>query len=284
MQKFRLVGIGLALVGLIAVAGVILSSGAVSAQENVTYTVTIENLTSGQPMTPPVVIAHTAEVDFFGLGDAATMEVSQIAENGNNDPLVGLASGAPAVHDHGAAGGPVLPGESQTVTIEAPAGSYLSIVAMLICTNDGFTGVDSMRLPASGSTSVDANAYDAGSEQNTEDFADIVPPCQDIIGVSSDDAGTGMSNLDLAEGGVISAHAGIMGDNDLTVSDHGWTDPVARITVSAASEGLPASGTGFVDVVDSNDAGMWLIYLALTGAALVTLGGGLLVARRRITG
>ena len=43
------------------------------------------------------------------------------------------------------------------------------------------------------------NGYDAGTELNTEDFADIVPPCQGLIGVSSEDGGTGMSDPSLAE-------------------------------------------------------------------------------------
>ena len=56
---------------------------------------------------------------------------------------------------------------------------------MLICTNDGFTGVDGLRLPGAVGQTVVANtaAYDAGTEANTEDFGDIVPPCQAVIGV-----------------------------------------------------------------------------------------------------
>jgi hypothetical protein len=49
---------------------------------------------------------------------------------------------------------------------------------MLICTNDGFTGSDGLRLPSKlgQSAMYYMAAYDAGSEINTEDFADIVPP------------------------------------------------------------------------------------------------------------
>jgi hypothetical protein len=154
---------------------------------------------------------------------------------------------------------------------------------MLICTNDGFSGVDSLMLPGSGSTSVDTNAYDAGSEMNTEDFADIVPPCQGLIGVESDDEGTGMSNPDLAEGGVITVHAGIQGGDDLTVADHGWSDPVARITVTAGDSmmddtTLPAAGTG---PIDSGNSLTWIYFVAITGAALVVVGGASRLARNR---
>ncbi len=60
----------------------------------------------------------------------------------------------------------------------------ISWAAMLICTNDGFTGVDGLRLPNRIGQTVVAHtaAYDAGSEADTEDFGDIVPPCQGLIG------------------------------------------------------------------------------------------------------
>jgi hypothetical protein len=41
------------------------------------------------------------------------------------------------------------------------------------------------------SVTVETAGYDAGTELNTEDFADIVPPCQGWIRVSSSDPGTG---------------------------------------------------------------------------------------------
>lgn len=72
--------------------------------------------------------------------------------------------------------------------------------------------------------------YDAGTELNTEDFADIVPPCQALMGVSSGDAGSGTSNPALAENGVIHHHRGIQGGDDLDPDVHGWTDPVVMVT------------------------------------------------------
>ena len=277
MRKKSLLRIG-ALGAVIAVALGLAMAGSSSAQEMTTYNVTIENLTTGQPFTPPVVVAHTSAMDTFETGEAASAEIIAIAENGNNDPLVALVSGASAVHAYVAGDGPVMPGASATMSIQAPAGSYLSAVFMLICTNDGFSGLDSMMLPATGSVTVDANAYDAGSEQNTEDFADMVPPCQGLVGVSSDDEGTGMSNPALAEGGVVSMHAGIQGGTDLTVADHGWSGSVARITVDAGSTGLPASGTG---PIDSGSTSAWLLYAAIAGVALFGFGGVLRIARSR---
>ena len=278
-----------------------LGSATASAQE-ATYTVTIENLTDGQPLTPPVLVAHPASMDLFELGDAASSEIAQLAENGNGDLLVALANAAGATvvaHD-----APIMPGERATLSITAASGSYLSAAFMLICTNDGFSGLDSLMLPASGSTTVETNAYDAGSEQNTEDFADMVPPCQGLVGVMSDDEGTGMSNPALAEGGVITMHAGIQGGTDLTVADHGWSGPVARITVSVSDSmmddadsmmddammddadsmesgmdaGLPSAGTG---PVDSGSGLMWFYFAAIAGVALLVVGGATQFARGR---
>ena len=247
-------------------------------QANVTYTVTVQNLTSGQPFTPPVVVTHSNGLDVFESGSAASAEIQAIAENGNNDPLLALVGSSSAVYGSVSGTAPVLPGETATLSVQAPAGSYISAAMMLICTNDGFTGLDSVSLPASGSETIEANAYDAGTETNTEDFADIVPPCQGLIGVTSDDDGTGASDPTLAEGGVISAHAGIVGGTDLTTGDHGWTDPVARITVTAGSSGLPSSGG---PPLNGSDGIAWTLYLAIGGALLLAAAGAVLVANRR---
>jgi len=204
-----------------------------------TYDVTIENLTSqGQPFTPPLVVLHRGGMDLFTAGEPATFELKEIAENGNLDPMLG-AIGATRHVSSFAVGAtppvpPLEPGESVTVTVEAKPGSeFVSVVSMLICTNDGFTGIDAAHLPTRVDDEWEAytGAYDAGTEMNTEDFADLVPPCPMLTGVDTEDSGTGSSDPALVEGGVIHHHAGIDGDADLDPEIHGWVDPVARIHV-----------------------------------------------------
>ena len=258
----------------------IAAAGLASAQtSDVTYTVEIENLTSGQPFTPPLIVAHTSDTGVFTVGEAASEGLKEVAENGNTTPLSDVLAADSAVIATTAGTAPVLPGETATLTIDAPSGSYLSWVSMLICTNDGFVGIDSLALQASGSQTVDKDAYDAGTETNTEDFADIVPPCQGLIGVSSDDDGTGASDTDLAEGGVISAHAGVQGGTDLTVSDHGWTGPVARVTITAddGPGSLPDTG----GALGESGVSIWLVAAVVAGAALIAVSGSTLVFARR---
>jgi Spondin_N len=218
------------------------SSAAVEAPV-ATYEVTIENLTTGQPLTPPVVATHRAATGMFTVGQPASFALKEIAENGNLAPMIAQLGADKHVSDSVAAPEPLVPAglpgsamfdDSVTLTVTASTGAkFLSYASMLICTNDGFTGVDSLRLPKDvGDAVVMRSAgYDAGTERNTEDFADIVPPCQSLVGVSSGEPGTGMSNPALAEGGVIHHHPGIVGGADLIPAIHGWTDPVAEITV-----------------------------------------------------
>jgi hypothetical protein len=98
---------------------------------------------------------------------------------------------------------------------------------MLICTNDGFAGLDGVRLPGGhGEAVYYAAGYDAGTEVNTEVASSIVPPCFGIGPVQGPVGGGDRT----AENGTIHHHDGIRGDADLT-SAHAWEGPVARITV-----------------------------------------------------
>jgi hypothetical protein len=209
------------------------------------FKVTITNLTQGQPLTPPVVALHRPPVDVFTVGRPASFEVKEIAENGNNAPLLAVLGSSRGVADfaEGATGPLVPPGTpgdatfDQSVEFEltsAPGARFLSAVSMLICTNDGFSGADSLPLPRTVGQVVThlANSYEAGTEANTEDFRDIVPPCQDLIGVTGG-PGTGQSDPALAQNSVIQHHPGISGRRDLLPEVHGWTDPVMKIEVEA---------------------------------------------------
>ncbi|MFQ6013360.1 MAG: spondin domain-containing protein [Thermoplasmata archaeon] len=211
------------------------------------YEVTIINLTSGQPLTPPVVVTHKKATGIFDVGSSASFGIQQIAENGDNGPLLAALASDKHVFDVTTGMAPLVPagtpgsgmfGDTVTLHITSAKGAnYLSFATMLICTNDGFTGLDTLRLPKKVGEVIVAftMGYDAGTEVNTEDFADIVPPCQGLIGITSPDAGTGMTNPALAEGGVIVVHPGIVGGMDLVPGAHGWMDPVVQVIITRVS-------------------------------------------------
>jgi hypothetical protein len=188
-----------------------------------TWDVTITNLTrpGSQPLSPPLFVVHTSRADVWGLGEIATHPVAAIAEDANNAPAEEAFAQLPGVDDvFTGAGGPIPPGASRTYEVETSGhANRLSVLTMLVNTNDGFTGLDSLRLRGHGDTR-STMAYDAGSEANNEQIAFIPGPC---------------CNNPFArdpEGALIRMHEGITGRGDLSPATYGWDGPVARIQVT----------------------------------------------------
>jgi len=211
------------------------------------YEVTVENLTvatgpgASQPLSPPVFASHNRSMRMFHVGRAASEELAAIAQDADGSGMLDLLGSSDAVHDFGQGGGVILPGSSDSFEVETLAGARrLSVAFMLVNTNDGFSGLDSIRLPRHGSAVVDVYAYDAGSEVNSELAADIPGPC------------CGSPGMGTPSHERIHLHEGIRGDADLDAATYGWNGPVARITIrrlepaySVRLENLtPATGAG----------------------------------------
>ena len=193
------------------------------------YEVTVTNLTVGQPLTPFVLATHRGDHGIFREGRPASFGLQQLSENGGVPVLAGELAGVHRVGTVAVVGAaPIAPGASVTSTVlVTDRYERVSLAGMLVCSNDGFGGISGAELPedVGDSTSIGAMAYDAGTEINTEAYADIVPPCDGM-------GGSGMSNPALAEGGVVHMHDGITGAGDLTVAQHGWNGPVANVTIT----------------------------------------------------
>lgn len=71
---------------IVACSLVLLSVGRVAhADDHLrTYRVTVQNLTEGQALTPPLVATHAYGTHVFKVGEPASAELQAIAENGNN--------------------------------------------------------------------------------------------------------------------------------------------------------------------------------------------------------
>jgi hypothetical protein len=215
-----------------------------------TYTITITNLTKGQPLSPPLISTNYGSGQFFKPGGTANWGVQQIAENGNNTPLYESAVAdqkAGYVTDVQRASAPLVPkgspadamfDQTVTITIKAKDTDRINWISMIGCTNDGFAGFNAARLPRAKGRSVNVPVFDfdAGTEENTEDFADLGAGCQGAIGVKSTQGavGTSMTDWRLAEGGSIHRHEGIFGasDDGLLEDVHGW-DPkkIAKVSI-----------------------------------------------------
>lgn len=201
---------------------------------DVEYEVTITNLTTGQPLSPPLLVTHAQRVALFTPGAPASAGVQAIAENGDPSVAASMLAGASGVHTVTTIGAPIhrIGGPGATsVTTRIAAGRdarWLSLATMLICSNDGFAAVRDLHLPLhSRPVTAYAMAYDAGSEVNTESATDIVPPCFGIGPVSGPAGGAGR----IAENSVVRMHGGIAGGAALVPGAHGWSGPVAMVTV-----------------------------------------------------
>jgi hypothetical protein len=208
------------------------------------YRVTVTNTTGAlQPLTPAAVALHNRAADVFEVGTAASEAVERVAESGDVPFLVSALEEVNQVFDVGVAfgtvegeNGPILPEASGSVEIQGPAGKgmRLSVVSMLVCSNDGFTGLDAMELPekVGETTTYMSDGYDAGTEQNTEAKGDLVPPC--VEATTGEGGGTGADQPPVAEDDVIRHHPGISSateGDDILGETHQWTDPVATIEI-----------------------------------------------------
>ena len=78
-----------AMLTVVSVAGIPESS----ATKTKIYEVTVTNLTSGQPITPPLLVTHAKDAGFFTVGEMASDSIQQLAENGNAVPIVKMLQG-----------------------------------------------------------------------------------------------------------------------------------------------------------------------------------------------
>ena len=228
----------LILLGLIALATTALVVGPASADDDEgedgatkTWRVTITNLTppgpgapGSQPLSPPLFVVHSGKADVWGVGEIASHGVAAIAEDANNGLL---ESALPAVQGvktvFTGVGGPIPSGVTRSFTVET-SGKFnrLSVVTMLVNTNDAFTGLDSLRLRGRGS-SHETMAYDSGSERNNELKSHIPGPC------------CGNAFVRDPEGAVIGPHEGITGRGQLSPALYDWDGAAARITIEPIS-------------------------------------------------
>jgi len=190
------------------------------------YEVTITNLTKAQVFSPPVLVTHNRSIALFEAGAEASAELAMVAEDGNGGPLADTLSGSPRVFEVQATGAAIPPGMSATYLIGADKRfDALSIVAMLVNTNDAFMALDSERLPRERgkSRSFEVDAYDAGSEGNNENCAFVPgPACP---------AGSGNARSVADAEGYVYVHNGVHGIADLAPAAYDWRNPVAIVTV-----------------------------------------------------
>jgi hypothetical protein len=190
------------------------------------YEITLQNLTpatgpgASQPFSPLVVAVHSRRTSIYKLWHRASDELRQVAEDAVNGPLVNKLNSSSEVLSVTQGTGVIFPGGSETFTVTAEHGFHrLSIVSMLVNTNDAITGVSRRLLPLFGTREIYLWAFDAGTERNTEMKAHIPGPCcgNPLVRVPTNER--------------IRFHRGITGVGDLDADIYGWHGPVGKLTI-----------------------------------------------------
>ena len=263
----------------------------------VEFGLTIDNLTLGQPITPPLAVVHDPNVDVLVYDSPDELEgIADLAEGGARDALAATLRTRPGVVavKNLATIGPIPAGTSLIADAAGVLGAHVSVVGMFACTNDGYILAT---LPLAGTVgevrqaATVAAVIDAGSEDNDETAATV--PC---LG-----GGPAAFSPGLGEGSR-SIHAGITGGADLDPAQHGWTaETTARVsihepgrvqaltpppipeqvaptqppvTTTGPAPSLPVTG-GYTPPVG------WIVAAGLAGALLL-VSGSMLVARQRV--
>ncbi|QTL34077.1 spondin domain-containing protein [Pseudoalteromonas viridis] len=223
------------------ITGILLTSGTVSAAS---LDVKVTNLTQGIYFTPLLVTAHTSDAMLFQAGEKASSALTAMAEGGSLTGLSEILTGINANTMENPAGGLLAPVTSTMTSLETDAGNdRLSIVAMMLPTNDGFVGLNSWPIPtAPGTYHIYLNAYDAGTEANNElvvegSGAPGTPGIPASPGVAPGTQGMGVTEME--ENTNVHIHRGNLGDDeqiggksDLHNTVHRWLNPVAKVTVT----------------------------------------------------
>jgi hypothetical protein len=207
-------------------------------------TLEVQNLSQGLYFTPLALVAHTPDASLFELGETASTELQQMAEGGSLDGIAAIGATINADVLANPAGGLLAPGMSTMGMLSTTdSNTVLSVVGMILPTNDGFVGLDNWTIPTeAGTYTLYLNAYDAGTEANDELRGSgapgeagmpVPPPLDPLLGIG----GSGVTTVE--SNSTVHIHRGNLGDDDATsgTSDinntvHRWLNPVAKLTVT----------------------------------------------------
>ena len=234
MKRFAIVGLFVALNW--AGAGKHLSAQQAQEMQEVepaVATVTVTNLAKGQILTPAVFITHNDETPaLFVPGEAASSELSALAEQGRTTGLINKFNAETGVLDVTLLSAFVRPTRTATVNVKFDADHRLiSSASMIEMTNDGFVSLLGVEVPCVGTSTYFLDGWDAGSEANTELCSQIPAPCPTPRRPGS---------CSVAIEGAVHIHSGIHGCGGFPPEVYHWLNPVAKITIQVSPDLSPA--------------------------------------------
>tara|TARA_R110002110_G_scaffold362241_1_gene572069 strand:- start:158762 stop:159466 length:705 start_codon:yes stop_codon:yes gene_type:complete len=209
------------------------------------FDVELVNLTRGSYFTPFLVAAHAPTASLFSAGEMSSAGLQAMAEGGDISMLAGDLEALNATLVTNPAEGLLAPGARISASLntdDAPDNTQLSIVAMLLPSNDGFMGLNAIDIPTEpGRYVYNVSAYDAGTEGNDEVVGSGAPgepgyPAPPPVLAASGSGGTG---IDATAEGFVHIHRNVLGDDDMSGGNsdivntvHRWLNPVVRVVIT----------------------------------------------------
>ncbi|XQW86513.1 spondin domain-containing protein [Thalassotalea piscium] len=194
---------------------------------NYRFDISVTNLTNAQPMSPIAIVLHN-EGNVWEIGAPASEALEHLAESGDNAMLLAETQFTSVVSGAGV----LMPGNTETITLEQVDNEpmLLSLVTMLVNTNDAFTGlngIDVSSMEVGEIYSFKTSSYDAGTENNNELMANIPGPA----------AGGEGFNTERDDVNFVAMHPGIVSKDDgLTNSalsfSHRFDNPTLNIVIT----------------------------------------------------
>ncbi|PCJ48803.1 MAG: hypothetical protein COA74_07380 [Gammaproteobacteria bacterium] len=191
------------------------------------YEVLVTNLTSSQPFSPVTLVSH-GDMPLWTIGSSASAGLELIAESGDNSEILDDEQ----ILDGVTAGGILLPGMTEilTITTTAEDAPFLSVLTMLVNTNDAFSGksvIDVSGLVIGDTMMMTAVSYDSGTEANSEAAGTMPGPA---------DGGEGFNSA-RDDVGFVSMHPGVVSMDDglrtsVLSAEHKFDNPVMKITIT----------------------------------------------------
>lgn len=191
-----------------------------------TFEVTVQNHTENQPLSPITVMSHSDAYSAWTFAMPASVALETLAEAGDSSEMLKDTLLLNGVADSG----PLMPSVSTTLTVKTnDENNYLTIISMLVNTNDAFTGLskyDVSGLEVDESFSMNLPVYDSGTEANSEIAATLPGPVSNGEGFNAV-----RDDVDF-----VSRHPGVVSKDDGLMTSaldqsHRFESIVARVTI-----------------------------------------------------
>ncbi len=206
---------------------------------NATFEVTVSNLTLAQPLSPVAVVLHRAGFESFVDGETANLAMELMAEGGDNTDVLGEAVAASEHLASASSDGPIAPASiggaiSLTVPEDQISDMRLTVLSMLVHTNDAFTGANAANVSsmAVGDTiRLTGPTWDAGTENNDEQGASMPGP--DFGGEGFNSTRDDIIDRVRFHQGVVTSASVASGDMNSNLEErHRFDNPTSRISIT----------------------------------------------------